>query len=76
MEKAKVDYSDLLCLLCANIVKKPLCLSKCSHSFCETCITQYLTVMKLKKESPKCPQCSVKFKVTEVKKDTEVFKGT
>ena len=67
MEKQETSFRDLMCLLCANVFERPLTITRCSHSFCEKCLKQFIELMKVKNESLKCPFCQNRFKVQDVK---------
>lgn len=51
VQKVPIDFEDLGCVLCHDILCEPVSLS-CGHTFCRLCIT-----MTLQRSSKKCPIC-------------------
>lgn len=61
------DYSEFLCSICCEILKNPVIISTCKHSFCEICLNNYISKTKgVKKE---CPIDKLKFTKKNIKND-------
>ncbi|AMD21769.1 HFL087Cp [Eremothecium sinecaudum] len=54
------DFNNLECSICTSEPISPLTsvvFTKCCHSFCESCISEYVRFQQNKKLDPSCPNC-------------------
>lgn len=39
----KIDFEDLLCCICLDIVRQPIVCGSCQNIFCSTCLNDWLS---------------------------------
>ena len=55
------DLKHCICT-CCNIFQKPLMVTRCEHSFCGLCLTEWL---RKNESKPSCPECKIPIEATE-----------
>jgi len=54
IHKESIPERELLeCPICLDIIQRECLVTKCGHKYCDTCINQWLNIMK----NSNCPYC-------------------